>query len=53
MNDHRLTDQLAREEGSIVALALLMAVLFAACFALIHVPGMPAHIQEALTCLPS
>jgi hypothetical protein len=54
MNDDRFMEHLLREERSVVALALIMALLFVACFALIHAaPGLPAHVHEALTSLPS
>jgi hypothetical protein len=53
MNDDRLMQDLVREERSVVALALIMALLFVACFALIHAaPGLPAHVHEALASLP-
>jgi hypothetical protein len=54
VNDDHLREEFAREERSVVALALVMAVLFVACFGVIHAsPGLPAQIQESLACLPS
>jgi hypothetical protein len=53
MKDDRLLE-LLREERSVVALALIMALLFVACFALIHAaPRFPAHVHEALASVPS
>jgi hypothetical protein len=54
VKDDHLKEDFAREERSVVALALVMAVLFIACFGVIHAsPGLPVHIQDALACLPS
>lgn len=54
MKDDRLLDELLREERSAVALALITALLFVACLALIHAaPALPAHVHEALASLPS
>ena len=53
MNDDRSVNELAREERSVVAMALGMALLFVLGFGLIHAaPGLPAEVHEALACLP-
>ena len=53
MNDDQLMNELAREERSVVAMALGMALLFVLGFGLLHAaPGLPAEVHAALACLP-
>ena len=51
---NRVTDDLAREERPVVAMALIMGLLYGASFAVASaVPELPAEIHQALACLPS
>ena len=54
MDKGSITDDLAREERPVVAMALIMGLLYGASFAVAFAaPELPGEIHEALACLPS
>ena len=51
MRNNRLTEKINSEEHSVVALALVVGLLYGACFAvLLAVPAIPAQVHEAWAC---
>jgi hypothetical protein len=53
MRNDWLIEEMVREERSVIALVLSMALVLAACFAVIHAtPGLPLAVREALASLP-
>jgi hypothetical protein len=53
MRNNRL-EKINSEERSVVVLALIVGLLYVACFAfLLAVPAMPVEVQEARASLPS
>jgi hypothetical protein len=54
MDKRSITDDLAREERPVVAMALILGLLYAASFGVtLAAPELPSEIHEALACLPS
>ena len=53
MRNDWLTEKINSEERSVVVLALIVGLLYVACFAvLLAVPAMPAEVHAALAALP-
>ena len=51
MTNNRLTEKINGEERSVVVIALVVGLLYGACFALLlAVPAMPAEVHEAWAC---
>ena len=48
MRNNRITEKIKSEERSVVVLALIVGLLYGACFALLlAVPAMPVEVHEA------